>query len=117
MELLENLFERFGEVADERAADAAGVHLRDLDARFLQERAVDADLAEFVFDEDQLFAVEAVRDQFFDERRLACAQKPAENIDLCHIYPSFPAGIPRLFFVCYPITLFYFCKGCFVDFL
>ena len=35
MELVQHFFERFGKIADERAADAAGVHLRDLNARFL----------------------------------------------------------------------------------
>ena len=99
MKLVQHLLERLGEVADERAADAAGVHLGDLDARLLQERAVDADLAEFVLDQHELFTRKAFGDHLLDQRRLACAQKSTENIDFCHICPSFRAGKqPRLFF-------------------
>ena len=84
MELLQHFFERFREIADERAADAARVHLGDLDARFLQKRAVDADLAELVLDQNELFADVRLGDELLDERRFARAQKAAEDFDLCH---------------------------------
>ena len=85
MELFEHLFERFGKISDEAAADAAGIHLGDFDAGVLQKRAVDADLTELVFNQHQLLADVCFGDQLFDERRLACAEKPAENIDFCHV--------------------------------
>ena len=82
-----HLFKSLGEVADERAADAARIHLGDLNARVLQKAAVDADFAEFVFDEDDLLARICFFDEFFDERRLARAQKTGKYIDLCHNTP------------------------------
>ena len=83
---LHHLFQGFPEVAHQGAADAAGVQLIDLDARLPHEAAVDADLTEFVLDEDQLFAVEGFLDQLFDEGRLAGAQKAGEYIDLCLVF-------------------------------
>ena len=63
----EDLLQRPAEVAHQRAADAAGVHLVHLDARVLHERAVDADLAELVLDQHQLLAFVRLRDQLLDE--------------------------------------------------
>ena len=48
----------------------------DLDAGFLQEAAVNADLTELVFDQHQLFALEGLRQQLLDEGRLTGTQKP-----------------------------------------
>ena len=70
-----NLFERFCKISDERAADTAGVHLRDLNPRVLQKAAVYADLAELVFDEHDLFALIDFLNELFNERRFPCAQK------------------------------------------
>jgi hypothetical protein len=39
------------EISHQRAADTSGIHLLDLDSRFLQESAVYADLAELIFDQ------------------------------------------------------------------
>ena len=80
----DDLFERAAEIADQRAADAAGVHLRDLDPGLLQKAAVDADLAEFILDQHQLLAVVGFLDHFLDERRLAGAEKTGININFCH---------------------------------
>ena len=83
-----HLLEGFPEVAHQRAADAARVQLVDLNARFPHETAVNADLAKFVFDQDDALPGEALLNQFFDERGLACAQKAGKNINfgliLCH---------------------------------
>ena len=85
---LHDLLESFPEVAHQGAADAAGVQFVDLDAGLPHEAAVDADLTEFVFDQDDALSDEALLDQFFDERGLACAQKAGKNINfglvLCH---------------------------------
>ena len=75
-----------GEIPHQTAADAAGIHLRDLQirgltARFAEKSAVDADLAEFVLDQHQLLAPEGLCDELLDERGLAGAQKTGENID------------------------------------
>ena len=69
----EDLLQRPAEVAHQRAADAAGVHLVHLDARVLHERAVDADLAELVLDQHQLLSLIRFRDQLLDEGGLPCA--------------------------------------------
>ena len=79
-----HVLQRLVEVAHQGAADAPGGHLADMHAGILQEPAVDADLAELVFDQYQLLAGERLGQQLFDEGRLARAQKTGDNIDLCH---------------------------------
>ena len=74
-ELIDDFLEGRAEIAYEAAADTAGVHLGDLDARFLEETAVDSDLAEFVLDEDKLCSVVSVSNELFDERCLSCSEK------------------------------------------
>ena len=81
---LQDLLQRLAEVAHQRAADAPGVHLRDVDARVLEEAAVDADLAKLVLDQHQLLAGVGLLDHLLDERGLARAQEAAVDIDLCH---------------------------------
>ena len=80
---LDDLLERFAEVAHQAAADAAGVELVDLDAGFAHEAAVDADLAEFVLDQHELFAAERLMNELFDQRGLARAEETRKNVDLC----------------------------------
>ena len=72
---------RLGKIAHERTADATGVHFRDFNTRFPQKSAVDADLPEFVFDQNDLFSAVCLTDQFFNERCLSCAQKTGKNIN------------------------------------
>ena len=79
-----DLLERAAEIAHQRAADAAGVHLRDLNARLLQKAAVNADLAEFVLNEDNFLAVIGFLDHLFDKRCLASAKETGININFCH---------------------------------
>ena len=104
-ELLMHVLQRLVEVAHQRAADAAGGHLADLDAGLLQKAAVDADLAEFIFDEHQLLTLKGLRQQLLDERGLACAQKAGYDIDLCHSKTFFslpPAAAHSLSLISYP---------------
>ena len=84
MELRDHLLQRLAEVANQTAADAAGVHLGDVDAGIAQEAAVDADLAKFVLDENQLLALIAFRDHFLDQSGLACTEEATVNINFCH---------------------------------
>ena len=72
------------EIAGQGAADAAGVHFGHLDAGLLHEAAVDADLAEFVLDQNQLLALIGFLDQFFDKSRLSGSEKAGKHIDFCH---------------------------------
>ena len=89
MELLLYLHKRFAEISDKRAADAAGIHLGNLDAGLLQKAAVDADFTEFVLDQNNLLAAVTVGKQFLNEGRLSGAQKAGENVNLNHVCPSF----------------------------
>ena len=91
-ELLEHLLEGLLKVADEAAADAAGIHLVDRDARVLQETAVDGDLAELVFDEDDLLAGIRLGDELLDQRRFPRAEKAGENVNFGHGTIHFLSG-------------------------
>ena len=84
LELLIHILEGLGEIANQRAANAAGGHLGDLHTGFLQKAAVNADLTEFVLDQHQFLPGIGLSQQFFDQCGLACAEKAGYNIDLCH---------------------------------
>ena len=73
-----------GKVAHQGAADAARGHLRNLHAALLQKAAIDADLAELVFNKHQLLALEGLFQQFLNEGGLTCTQETGNNIDFCH---------------------------------
>ena len=107
---LADLVQRRAEVARKTAADAAGVHFRYLDAGVAQEAAVHADLAELVLDEDELFARVGFRDQLFDERGLARAEKAGKHINFCHTYNLFLLEAACFFPIKYYNT---FVKGAF----
>ena len=77
---INDLLQRGCEVADEGAADAAGIHLGYLNAGISQEAAVNGDLAELVFDKDELLALVALRDELADERGFSCSEKSGENV-------------------------------------
>ena len=75
MVLVDDLTECLAEIADQRTADAAGVHFRHLNAGFLHEAAVDADFTEFIFNQDDFLAGKRLFKQLLDERSLARAKK------------------------------------------
>ena len=54
------------EITHQRAADTAGVHFGDLHAGALQKAAVNTDLTEFVFNQDDLFLFECLIQKLFD---------------------------------------------------
>ena len=84
-ELAHNFLEGCIKISDQGAADAAAVHLADLDAGFFQETAVDADLAEFIFDQDDPGSRQRVLEQFFDQCCFSCPQKSGDNIYFRHL--------------------------------
>ena len=84
MILLVNLLQRGAEIAHQRAADAAGIDLGNLDAGLFHEAAVDANLAKLVFHQHQLLAGIGFTDQLLDEGRLTGTQKAGKNINFCH---------------------------------
>ena len=81
---VKHLDERAAEIAHQRAADAARVHLGDVDARVREKPAVHADLTELVFDQHEFFARVGFLDQLFDQRGLTRAEKAGKNINFGH---------------------------------
>ena len=82
--LLHHLLQRGAEIAHQRAADAAGVQLVDLDAAFLQKAAVNADLAKLVFNQHHLLACKGLGDELFDQGGFAGTKEAGENVDFSH---------------------------------
>ena len=89
VELLLHVLQCLAEVAHQGAADAPGGHLGDLDAGLFQKAAVNADLAEFVFDQHQLLTLEGLGEELLDEGGLAGAQESGDNVDFRHEIKSF----------------------------
>ena len=83
--LLQHLNERLGEIANQRAADTAGVHLGDLNTRIGKKSAVDTDLAEFVLNKHDLFARVCLFNKFLYKCGFSCSQKAGKYINLCHL--------------------------------
>ena len=82
--LIDHLRQSFTEVTNQGTANTSGIHFRDIDARILQEPAVNANFAELILDEYQLLTGIRFLDHFLDQCRLAGAQKARVNIDFCH---------------------------------
>ena len=85
------LSQSLGKVTHQAAADATAVHFSDLYAGFFQKATVDANLAELVFDQHQLFALIGFFHQFLNQGGFTGTQKTGENINLGHVYHSFSA--------------------------
>ena len=75
VESVDNVLKCSAEVSYERAADTAGIHLRNLDACLLQEASVDTDLSELILDQYDLLLVVAVGDKLLYERCLSGSQE------------------------------------------
>ena len=90
---VDQLVQRAAEVAHQRAADAAGVQLGDLDAGIAHEAAVNADLAVFVLQQNHLFAAERAAQQLLDQRGLARAEETGNDIDLRHDLLTCPVTV------------------------
>ena len=112
LELFLYLPQGLAEVAHQGAADAARGHFGDLDPRILQKAAVNADLAELVFDEHQLLALICLLHHLLDEGGLTCAQETGHDVNFCHnsTFFSSPAG-RDIFFLLYHSLFFQNCKG------
>ncbi len=87
MVLLNDLGQCLAEVAHQRAANTAGVHLGNVDTCILQESAIDTDFAEFVFDQDQFFALVGFLNHLFDEGGLTGTQEAGINVNFRHNVP------------------------------
>ena len=83
---LKNLNKRLREIANQRATDASGVHLGDLNTRIGKKTAVNTDLAKLIFNQNQLLTGISFLNHLLNQRGFACAQKSGINIDFCHCY-------------------------------
>ena len=84
VKLLHDLLQGLRKVPHQAAADAAGIHLGNIDAGFLQKPSVNPDLAELIFNQDYLLSCKHITDQFLNQRRLAGPEESRNNINLCH---------------------------------
>ena len=84
MILLNYLIQRLAKIAYQAAANAAGVHFGNIHTGILQETAVNTDLAEFIFNQNQLLTLVSFLDHLFDQCGLTSTQKAGINIDLSH---------------------------------
>ena len=83
--IVNNLLQSLSEVTYQRAANTAGAHLGNLNAGISQKAAVNGYLAEIVLDEDQLFTLIALFNEFADKSGLACTEEAGKNIYYGHI--------------------------------
>ena len=79
--LLNDLGQCLAEVTHQRAANASGVHLGNIDAGILQETAVNADFTELIFNQNQFLSGIGLLDHLLDEGGLTGAQKARININ------------------------------------
>ena len=81
---IHNLLQGCLKISHQRAADAALVHLADLNTGLLQETAVDADFAEFILNQHHLLFPQSLIQKLLDKCCLSGAQKAGYDIYLCH---------------------------------
>ena len=84
MIVVDHLSQSLAEIAYETAANAAGVHLGDIDTGILQKAAVDADFAKFVFNQHQFLTGVALFNHFFNECGFTGTKEAGKNINFCH---------------------------------
>ena len=80
--------ERGAEITYQRAADTAGIHFTDLNPGLFQKASVDADLTEFVLDQNYFGARQGVSEELFDQGCLSGSQKTGYNVNFCHFCNS-----------------------------
>jgi hypothetical protein len=82
--LADDLLQRLTKIAHKGAANAAGIHLGNVDAGILQEAAVNADLTELILNQHQLLSGIGFLNHFLDQRGLTGTQKAGIHINFRH---------------------------------
>ena len=85
MKFIDHLLQCLAKITHQAAANAAGVHLCNVNACVLQKAAVNADLTKFILDQHQFLALIGFLDHFLDKRGFTSAQKAGKNINFYHI--------------------------------
>jgi len=86
--LLKHLDKRLGEIANQRAADAARVHLGDVDACISEETAVNTDFTKLVLNKHKLFTCIRFLNKLLNESGLTCSEEARKNIYFGHFICS-----------------------------
>ena len=94
----DHLSQCLAEITHQAAANAAGIHLRNMDACILQKATVNTDLTKFIFDQYQFLSTIAFGDHFLDQRGFTGTEKPGINIDLCHKLYTFCPNFYALYY-------------------
>ena len=84
MVTLNHLSKGLAEITHQTAANAAGIHLGDVNTGILQETSVNTDLAKLILDEHQLLTAVSLLNHLLDQGRFAGTQKTGINIDDSH---------------------------------
>ena len=83
---LKHLYKCLREIAHQRAADTARVHLSDLNARIGEKSAVNTYLAKLVLNKDDTLTCVRLLDQLLDQRGLTRTEKAGEYINFRHFF-------------------------------
>ena len=86
---IDQLIDRFLEIACKRAADAAAVQLGYGNTGIFHEAAVYADFTIFILQKDDFFTLHGACNQFLDQGSFTCTQESGDNIDFNHEFHSF----------------------------
>ena len=83
---LKHLYKCLREIAHQRAADTARVHLGDLNARIGEKSAVNTNLAKLVLNKDDTLTRVRLLDQLLDQRGLTRTEKAGKYINFRHFF-------------------------------
>ena len=104
MVLSDNLLQSFAEIANQTAADTAGIHFGNVNTGILQKAAIDTNLTKLILDQYQLLTAVALRDHLLDQRCLTSAKEAGININFCHkthlLYTNFLLYYTTFFIQC-----------------
>ena len=81
---VDDLHQCLSEIAHQAAANAPGIHLRDVDTRILQKAAVNTDLAELIFNENKLLTAVGFLNHFLDQSGLAGSKETGIYVNNSH---------------------------------
>ena len=84
MVIFNYLHKSSAEITNQAAADAAGIHFRNIHACILQKTAIDTDLTKLILNENQFLSLIALLNHFLDQSGLTGSQKARININFCH---------------------------------
>ena len=82
---LKHLYKRLRKVTYERATDATGIHLGNLNSSIGKESTVNTDLTKLVLNKNNLFTGIRLLNKLLDQRGLACTEEAGKYIYFSHL--------------------------------